>query len=263
MKIPLHWHTEPLLLCLVVGACWAYALVTGPYRARWMPGAAYPLWPAVRFYLGVLTGYVAVGSPLDQLGEGFLFTAHMLQHMLLIYIAAPLIITGLPAVLLDTFLQARPRLTRVLAWWVHPVVAGVGFTLFFSIWHFPEFYEAALRSRPLHVLEHWSMFVPALLMVWPLFSPSQLLPRISYGAAMVYAFALMIADLPLWAALIFGEHPIYETYRLAPRIWMLQGEALNATSDMILGAVIMKGFNEVFALGCMGYAFFAWYRRDC
>jgi len=74
---------------------------------------------------------------------------------------------------------------------------------------------------------------------------------------MIYCFMLMIADLPLWAVLIFGEHPIYETYRLAPRI-----TSLTASSDMILGAAIMKGFNEVFALVNMALAFFLWYKRD-
>jgi putative membrane protein len=259
MKIPLHWHTEPLLLLLVVGASWAHALACGPYRARFLPGRRdYPVGHAVRFHLGVLVAYVAVGSPLDQLGEGFLFSAHMLQHMLLIYVAAPLLVTGLPPEFLDRWLlEGRPRLTRCLAILTHPVCGGMIFTLIFSIWHFPELYEAALRSRPLHVVEHWSMFLPAILMVWPLFSLSARLPRIGYGQAIFYSFALMVADLPLWAVLIFGDHPIYETYRLAPRV-----NELSAAADMIMGAVIMKGFNEVFALGCMGYAFFAWYQRD-
>ena len=139
--------------------------------------------------------------------------------------------------------RALARALRVLT---HPVAGGLIFTLCFSMWHFPELYEAALRSRPLHVLEHWSMFLPAILMVWPLFSLSAALPRIGYGQAMFYSFALMIADLPLWAVLIFGDHPIYETYRLAPRV-----SGLSAADDMILGAAVMKGFNEVFALGCM------------
>ena len=167
MKIPLHWHTEPLLLLLVVGASWAHALACGPYRARFLPGRRdYPVGHAARFHLGVLVAYVAVGSPLDQLGEGFLFSAHMLQHMLLIYVAAPLLVTGLPPEFLDRcLLEARPRLTRCLAVLTHPVCGGLVFTLFFSIWHFPELYEAALRSRPLHVVEHWSMFLPAILMV--------------------------------------------------------------------------------------------------
>lgn len=258
MNIPLHWHTEPLLLLLVVGVSWAYALAIGPFRAACAPGlTAYPTGYALRFFLGVLAAYVAVGSPLDQLGEGFLFWAHMLQHMILIYVAAPLLATGLPPELVDGFLASRPRLTAVLRTLVHPVAAGAFFTVVFSVWHFPELYEAALRSRPLHVLEHWSMFLPAILMVWPLVSQSRVLPRIGFGGAMVYSFALMVADLPLWAALIFGNHPIYETYRLAPRV-----SGLSAADDMILGAAVMKGFNEVFALLNMGWAFFAWYRRD-
>jgi len=258
MNIPLHWHTEPLLLLLVVGASWAYAMVVGPGRGKFAPALSrYPLGHAMRFHAGVIVAYLAVGSPLDQIAEGFLFSAHMVQHMLLIYVAAPLIVTGLPPELTDSFLLARPRLTAVLRWVVHPVTAALGFTMLFSLWHFPEFYEAALRSRPLHIVEHWLMFLPALFLVWPLLSLSRVLPRISFGGAMIYCFALMIADLPLWAALIFGEHPIYETYRLAPRIcW------LTASDDMILGAAVMKGFNEIFSLVNMGWAFFAWYRRD-
>ena len=258
MTIPLHWHTEPLLLALVVGVSWAYAVATGPLRARFAPGLdRYPLGYAVRFHLGVLVGYLAVGSPLDQVGESFLFSAHMLQHMLLIYVAAPLIVLGLPPELTDPFLEARPRLLKVARFLVHPVVAGLAFNLIFTLWHFPELYEAALHDRTLHIVEHWLMFLPAVLMVWPLLSLSRVLPRISFGGAMVYCFVLMIADLPLWGALIFGEHPIFETYRLAPRI-----TSLTASSDMVLGAALMKGFNEVFALANMAWAFFAWYRRD-
>jgi putative membrane protein len=258
MNIPLHWHTEPLLLALIVGVSWAYALACGPLRARCAPGlSAYPLSHGICFHLGVVVAYLAVGSPLDQIGEAFLFSAHMVQHMLLIYVAAPLIVLGLPAELIDPFLAARPWLLKVARFCVHPVVAGLLFNFIFSVWHFPELYEAALRDRTLHIVEHWLMFLPAVLMVWPLLSRSRVLPRISFGGAMVYCFVLMIADLPLWAALIFGEHPIFETYRLAPRIC-----ALTAGGDMVLGAAIMKGFNEVFALVNMAIAFFRWYQRD-
>ena len=258
MNVPLHWHTEPLLLLLIVGVSWAYALACGPLRARCAPGLpAYPRNYAICFHLGVVVAYIAVGSPLDQIGEAFLFSAHMLQHMLLIYVAAPLIVLGLPPELTDPFLEARPRLLKVARFLVHPLVAGLIFNFNFSVWHFPELYEAALRDRTLHIIEHWMMFLPALLMVWPLVSRSRVLPRISFGGAMIYCFALMIADLPIWAVLIFGEHPIYETYRLAPRI-----TSLSATADMILGASIMKGFNEVFALVNMALAFFLWYKRD-
>jgi cytochrome c oxidase assembly factor CtaG len=68
----------------------------------------------------------------------------------------------------------------------------------------------------------------------------------------------MVADLPLWAVLIFDNtQPLYETYRLAPRIFQL-----DALQDQVLGAVIMKVFNEVFSLWHMGTAFFVWYREE-
>jgi len=217
----------------------------------------YPLASAIKFHLGVLVGYLAVGSPLDQIGEGFLFSAHMTQHMLLIYVSAPLLVAGLPVELMDPWLEVRPRLLKVLRFMVHPLAAGLAFNLAFSVWHFPELYDHALRDRTTHIIEHWFIFLSGGLMVWPLVSPSRVLPRIGFGAAMIYTFVLMIADLPLWAALIFAEHPIYETYMLAPRIcW------LSASQDMIMGAVVMKAFNEIFALTNMGWAFFAWYRKD-
>ncbi|NBV39534.1 MAG: cytochrome c oxidase assembly protein, partial [Verrucomicrobia bacterium] len=133
MNITLHWHTEPLLLMVVVGVSWLYALACGPWRHQLAPDLkSYPLWPSVRFHLGVLVAYLAVGSPLDQLGEGFLFTAHMVQHMLLIYVSAPLIVSGIPPQMLDSFLEARPRLTKVLRILVHPLFAGLLFNLSFS-----------------------------------------------------------------------------------------------------------------------------------
>lgn len=258
MKLPLHWHTEPLLLLLVVGASWCHAMACGPLRASLAPGSPYPVGAAVRFHLGVLVAFVAVGSPLDQLGEGYLFSAHMLQHMLLIYVAAPLVVTGLPPELLDPWLRRNPRACGLLRFLTHPVVAALVFNFSFSVWHFPELYEWALHDRTAHIVEHWSMFLPALLLVWPLVSRSRVLPPLGYGATLIYCFALMVADLPLWFALIFDHvHPLYETYRLAPRLTQL-----DAQQDQVVGAALMKVFNEIFSLWHMARAFFAWYRAE-
>jgi putative membrane protein len=155
MNIPLHWHTEPLLLLLIVGVVWGYALITGPYRESLAPQLTrYPAKSSISFYLGVFFAYLAVGSPLDQIGESFLFSAHMMQHMLLIYVSAPLIVLGLPSELTDPFLLNNPRFKKILGFLVHPLSAGILFNLSFSFWHFPELYDAALSSRPLHIVEH-------------------------------------------------------------------------------------------------------------
>jgi putative membrane protein len=255
--LPLHWHTEPLLILTMVAASWTHAMACGPLRQRLAPGSAYPVWSAVRFHLGVLAAYLAVGSPLDQIGETYLFSAHMLQHMLLVYVSAPLIVSGLPPEMLDPWLAASPKIKRVLQVMTHPLPAAAVFTLIFSCWHFPEFYEWALRDRTVHIIEHWTIFLPALFMSWPLISRSRELPRLGYGAVILYSVALMVIDLPLWAALIFGDQPLYDTYRLAPRIISLE-----PLQDQILGASLMKIFNEVFSLWHMGVAFMLWYRAE-
>lgn len=257
MTLPLHWHTEPLLVLTVVAASWLHALACGPLRARLAPGSPYPAGAAVRFHLGVLAAYLAVASPLDQLGEGYLFSAHMLQHMLLIYVAAPLVASGIPGELLDPWLERSPRARRLLALATHPLPAAAVFTVVFSCWHFPELYEWALADRTVHVVEHWTIFLPAVLLAWPLVSRSRALPPLTHGKSILYCVALMVADLPLWAALIFGDQPLYDTYRLAPRV-----VDLAPLQDQILGASCMKLFNEAFSLWHMGAAFVAWYRAE-
>ena len=233
-------------------------MICGPLRAQLAPGMGYPRGYAIRFYLGIAAAFIAVGSPLDQLGEAYLFSAHMLQHMLLIYVAAPLVVTGLPPEILDSWLLRHQRICRTLRLLTHPLVAAVGFNFCFSVWHFPELYEWALRDRTVHIIEHASMFFPALLLVWPLVSRSKVLPSLGHGTALLYCFGLMVADLPLWAVLIFDNtQPLYETYRLAPRIFRL-----DALQDQVLGAVIMKLFNEVFSLWHMASSFFGWYREE-
>src|SRR5690606_26467454 len=113
-----------------------------------------------------------VGSPLDQIGERFLFSAHMLQHQLLMYPAAILFLLGLPHWMVDPALAAAgsPRLLRFV---LKPLMSGIIFTLVISLWHMPYFYDWALRDKLVHVLEHLMFFGASVLYWWPLLSPSK------------------------------------------------------------------------------------------
>ena len=123
----LHWHTEPLLLIILLGAGWLYALAIGPLRNRIVSGVNFPLRQCVLFYSGLVITYLAVGSPLDQLGEQFLFSAHMLQHMLLIYTSTTLFIYGTPSWLVDWLLKPKP-LRKIMSVLTHPACSGLLFT---------------------------------------------------------------------------------------------------------------------------------------
>src|SRR5690349_3014215 len=106
-----HWHNEPWLIGGLVLIGWLWAILAGPWRQRLAPGAPFPRGHAIRFYLALLVFYLAVGSPLDQIGERFLFSAHMLQHQLLIYPAAILFLLGLPTWMVD-FALRRPAVVQ-------------------------------------------------------------------------------------------------------------------------------------------------------
>ena len=99
----LHWHTEPLLLITLLLFGWLYAIAIGPLRSAIDPNARFSLSRGISFYLGLIITYLAVGSPLDQIGEQFLFSAHMIQHMLLIYITPTLFFVGIPKERFENF----------------------------------------------------------------------------------------------------------------------------------------------------------------
>jgi len=256
----LHWHTEPFLLIALLAISWIYTLFTVPFRRRWDPLLAVSNLRnrAIAFHSGVIIAYLAVGSPLDQLGEDYLFFMHMIQHMLLVYVIPVLFYLGLPRELVDYVL--RHRIFRsVFKVAVHPVVAGLCFNLVYTIWHIPLLYELALHNKPVHILEHATMFGFAFLMWWPILSPSkQYLPRSSYGVLILYAFLLMVAQLPVFAFLSFANVAIYDTYIWAPRI--IPG--LDALNDQVLGGIIMKVFNMIVSLSIISTCFYKWAVKD-
>jgi putative membrane protein len=252
----LHWHTEPLLLITLLAAGWLYALGIGPLRKRIEPAAVFPVGKAVLFYSGLINTYLAVGSPLDQIGEQFLFSAHMIQHMLLIYISPTLFILGTPSWLIDWLLKPNwsYSLVRFLA---HPACGGLLFIFIFTVWHVPVLYEAALHDKRVHVLEHWTIFLPGIFMLWPYLTTSKRIPRSSYGIRMIAIFLLMVGQLPVFAFLSFAGKALYPTYVWAPRII-----ELDPLSDQILGGIIMKIVNMIFSLTILGISFYLWARSE-
>lgn len=252
----LHWHTEPLLLISLLATGWLYALGTGPLRNKISRDQSFPTGSAILFYLGLIITYLAVGSPLDQIGEQFLFSAHMVQHMLLIYVAPTLFIFGTPPWLSDYVIE-KLSLKKSLWRLTHPACGGLLFTFVYTVWHIPVLYEMALHDKRIHILEHWTMFGLGLLMLWPYLTRSQTVPRRSYGIRMLAMFLLMVGQLPVFAFLTFAGEAIYPTYLWAPRII-----PLDPLNDQILGGIIMKVVNMGFSLTILAISFYYWARSE-
>lgn len=251
-----HWHNEPWLIGGLVFLGWLWAVLAGPWRSRIAPSEPFPRGHAVRFYLALFVFYLAVGSPLDQIGERFLFSAHMLQHQLLIYPAAILFLLGLPGWMIDPVLS-RPIVHAPLRLLTHPLACALVYSLVIGVWHAPLLYDFALRNKLVHVVEHVTFFGSAVLYWWPLLSPSRVLPRRSYGVQMLYLVGVIIAMTPLFAYITFSHDILYPTYEFAPRVVA----DFSATDDQLLAGVMMKIVGMFVSLGAFGLAFYRWYEE--
>jgi putative membrane protein len=252
-----HWHNEPYLVGGLVLFGWLWAVLAGPLRARVAPGEAFPRRKAWYFYSSLVIFYLAVGSPLDQIGERFLFSAHMFQHQLLIYPSAVLFLLGLTPWMVDPVL-GRPALRRALRVLTHPLSCAVIYTLVISLWHAPYAYDLALQNKLIHVGEHVMFFGAALFYWWPMLSPSRALPPISYGAQMVYFFAVLILMTPVFAYITFSDDILYPTYEYAPRL--PEFGFFSAADDQLLAGVGMKIVGMSVAGGAFAVAFFRWFQ---
>jgi putative membrane protein len=206
--------------------------------------------------LGLFTLYGAIATPLDALGEHYLLSAHMLQHIILIYPVPMLLLMGLPAWMLRPFM-ARFGIERLVRFLTRPVVALIAFNLVLIAWHIPGLYEWALRDRRMHNLEHVTFLLTALLMWWPVLSPMPTFPRLTWGGQMVYLFAHSITQIPIFAYITFRGEVLYPTYETAARI-----VPLTPLEDQQLGGILMKGANMVVLFTMLAVVFWRGYQAE-
>jgi len=252
-----HWHNEPYLIGGLVLLAWGYALLTGPLQGKLAPRASTPAWRVWSYYSSLVIFYLAVGSPFDQLGERFLFSAHMAQHMVLIYPCAILFLVGLPAWLVDKF-AAIPVIRQIGWFFTHPVVAGIIYVMVQSVWHLPALYDLALQDRLMHVLEHVTFFGSAVMFWWPVLANSRIWPPITYGSQMIYLFAVAVGLTPLFVAVTFSSEILYPTYEFAPRII----DNFGPMDDQLLAGAIMKLSNVLMTFLAFCLVFRRWYRQS-
>ena len=251
-----QWHGHPEVLIGLGALQGAYLLGVGPLRERYGLADGTEPRQIATFTLGVVVIFVSLLSPIHELSDRYLFSAHMLQHMLLTLVAPPLLILGTPDWLLRPFL--RPdivfRLVRLVTL---PVTAFVLFNLNFSIWHIPALYNLSITNHGVHVGEHLLFMTTAVIMWWPIASNMPELPRLSYPLAMVYLFLLSIAQIIVFAPITFSPEPLYQWYVDAPRVL-----ALSPLTDQQIGAIIMKIGGGAIFLTLLIVLFFRWYSRE-
>lgn len=212
-------------------------------------------WQQISFHTATLVATVALISPLDHLGDDYLFSAHMVQHLLLMFVSAPLWLVGVPGWLLESLVPAWLR--RFGHWLTRPLTAYVVFAFTMIGWHIPVFYNLALTHDWVHILEHLNYMAAAVIGWWPIAGPNvDFAPKPVPPLRIVYNFLLLLPFTALAAALTFVEVPLYPFYTIAPRIL-----GLSVMADQQLGGLIMWVPTHMIFLLTISITFFQWFEH--
>lgn len=261
------WNLDPWLL----GALYLFSVLYGAgVRRLWKAagrGRGIPVWRVWAYFGGITALALALISPVDAVG-GALFSVHMVQHMLLMVVAPPLLVLGRPA---PAWLWALPRerarslgagLRRLppVRWgWTllsHPVVVFFVHVGALWIWHLPELYQAALERPGIHHLEHATFFFSAMLFWWALGEAGARGRWPGYGAGILYVFATALQSGALGALLLFAREPWYPAHQAGAAAWGVE----LLVDQQVAGALMWIPAGLVYAVAAV-ILFLAWLRR--
>jgi putative membrane protein len=211
---------------------------------------------AALFYAGLATMFFALNGWLHDLSDSYLFSAHMVQHLLLALAVAPLLIMGLTADMLRPVLAVR-GIGAVARWITSPIRAFAIFNVVVAAWHLPPLYNFALAHHPVHIVQHLMFLAASVLMWWPVLSPIPELPRLSYPGQMLYLFLMSIPMAIISVYIAYADSILYPMYASAPRVW-----AITPMNDQLLGGLIMWIPGGLYFYTIISIVFYRWQQRD-
>jgi putative membrane protein len=209
----------------------------------------------VMFFTGLLVMFGSLNGPLHDLSDYYLFSGHMVQHLLLTLVVAPLFIAGTPGWMLRPLVGIR-GVGAVLRWATKPTRCFVLFNVVLAAWHIPALYNTALAHHPVHIVQHLSLLAVSVLMWWPILSPLPELPRLAYPGQMLYCFLMVIPMSIVAIYITMADHLLYPAYASAPRLW-----GISPGMDQQIGGLIMWVPGGLFFYGVMSVVFFKWVGR--
>jgi putative membrane protein len=244
----IQWLADPAVLAPLVLMTWIYvrrfrqvrrdaaggqAAAAGGQGAAAAARGAGPL-QAIAFAGALLALLAALASPVDGLGSGYLFSAHMVQHVLLGDIAPLLLLLSLSRVIMRPATRRLVRFERALGPLASPWTAIAIWLAIMYLWHIPALYDAAAEHALLHVLEHLSFFAAGVALWWPLIQPVPMRKGLAGMQPLAYIALAKggLAALGLFLAWSSTAH--YPWYEDTPRIW-----GLDPVEDQNVAGVIM------------------------
>lgn len=243
---------EPQVLVVSLLVAGLYLLVVdGPLGRAFPDRAPVPAAKQVAFVAAMLVVYAGFGGPLDVLADGYLFSAHMLQHVLEAMAAAPLLLIGTPDWLIRPLL--RKRVTGWLLWkTTGPVQAIAIFNVIFALAFWPGFYTLMEVNGFVHFGYHAILLIASLIMWWPLLSPLPELPRLHPGLQILYVFLDGLPMLVPGAIVGLTYYTVYSFYNHTPRLFgfsqlgdqQFGGILCIVSIHLVLGAAFIVAFRK-------------------
>lgn len=236
------WNLDPFLVLSLTAAAWLYVRGLRRLWKRAGAGRGIAVWQACAFVVGWSALAVSLVSPLHAIGET-LFSTHMVQHELLLLVAAPLCVLGRPLAVILWAAPPRmrvavggigraPGLSRVWRSLTGPLTAFLLLSAVLWVWHAPPLYQASLRSEPVHALQHSTYLLAAGLFWWALFHGR--VGRQGYGAAAAAVFGISVEGGVLGALIAVARSPWYPVYEARTAAW-----GLSPLQDQQLAGILM------------------------
>lgn len=239
-----HWSTVIGLVALQ--ALWL--LRAHAHRAEVRPTAL----QATCFTAGLIVMFLSLNGPIHDISDYYLFSGHMVQHLVLTIVVPPLLLIGTPGWMLRPALRV-PAVATIARAITGPRAAFTIFNVVLAGWHLPPLYNAAMYYHEVHIVQHLMFLVGAVLMWWPMLSPLPELPRLSYPGQMLYSFVMTLPMTVVSIYIVYADHVLYPAYASAPRLW-----GLSPLEDQRLGGLIMWIPGGLFFYLLTSIIFFRW-----
>jgi putative membrane protein len=248
----LRWtiHPSTVIGIVALGALYVWR-VRAAHRAEDAPTPAQRL----AFASGLVVLFVALNGPIHDLSDSYLFSAHMVQHLLLTMLVTPLLIVGTSGGMLRPAL-ARPAVLAI----ARRITTGAAGFLIFNVtliaWHLPPLYNLAMANHGVHIVQHLCFLAASVPMWWPLLSRVPDLPPLSRPLQILYICLLMIPMSIVGMIITYADEVLYPAYESAPRMW-----GLSPHQDQLIGGLIMWIPGSFIYIALLTAVFFRWARE--
>ncbi len=251
---PGMWNVA--LNMVMVSVASLYLLAIGVARHRFPRATSVSPGRKMLFLIGLVLLYLALGSPLYEIGHE-LFSAHMLQQSILYLVMPPLLIRGIPDWMWRWALT-HPPVRKWADWGRRPIVGLVLFNGLFSFYHVPWIFDSLMGNEGYHLISHAILTLAAFQMWWPVMTPLEEETVLSPLRKLAYIAAAGILLTPACALIIFADHLLFASFSQTSALFPV----LAPRYDQQFGGVIMKIMQEITYGIALGHVFWKWIRRE-